>query len=97
MFLPAFWTEKGVEASLRYVPGPIEGDGPWKVGNAIVTVLACHGTDAVLASEFSAWQGCLLQLAEAYPDKRDLEQRMKMHAASAAGLEAGDRRFRRDD
>ena len=37
LFLPTFWTDMQPQQALRYVPGPIEGDGPWKVGNAIVT------------------------------------------------------------
>jgi hypothetical protein len=94
VFLPAFWTDAGVAQSLRYVPGPIEGGGPWKVGNAIVTVLACHGTDAVLAAEFSSWQTRLMELGETYPQKADIETLMKVHAAAAAGVEPGDPRFK---
>ncbi|MGW8310105.1 MAG: hypothetical protein ACWGNB_03485 [Thiogranum sp.] len=96
VFLPAFWTETGIETALRYVAGPIEGDGPWKVGNAIVSVLACHGTDAALAGEFSAWQTRVLEIGDAFPDKSEIETRMKTCAATAAGLEPGDPRFRPD-
>ena len=93
MFLPVFWTDTGVADALRY--GPIVGDGPWKVGNAVVTVLGCHGTDAELASEFSCWQTRLVQLGEAYPEKSDIETQMKVHAARVANLAIGDPRFDR--
>jgi hypothetical protein len=95
LFLPTFWTDAGVDRALRYVPGPIEGEGPWKVGNAIVTVLACHGTDAELANDFSCWQSRLLELGEAYPAKQDIERQMKQHAAAAAGLTDCHPRFRK--
>jgi hypothetical protein len=95
LFLPTFWTDAGVDRALRYVPGPIEGEGPWKVGNAIVTVLACHGTDAELANDFSCWQSRLLELGEAYPAKQDIERQMKLHAAAAAGLSDCHPRFRK--
>jgi hypothetical protein len=95
LFLPTFWTDAGVDRALRYVPGPIEGEGPWKVGNAIVTVLACHGTDAELANDFSCWQSRLLELGEAYPAKQDIERQMKLHAAAAAGLTDCHPRFRK--
>jgi hypothetical protein len=95
VFLPAFWLDTGIEQSLRYVAGPIEGDGPWKVGNAIVTVLACHGTDAVLANQFGAWQTRLMELGDSYPDKAAIEAQMKVCAAVAAGVEPGDPRFRK--
>ena len=95
MFLPVFWTDTGIADALRYVPGPIVGDGPWKVGNAVVTVLGCHGTDAELASEFSCWQTRLVQLGEAYPEKSDIETQMKVHASRVANLAIGDPRFDR--
>ena len=95
LFLPTFWTDAGVDRALRYVPGPIEGEGPWKFGNAIVTVLACHGTDAELANDFSCWQSHLLELGEAYPAKQDIERQMKLHAAAAAGLTDCHPRFRK--
>ena len=88
LYLPAFWTDTELRNALRYVPGPITGDGPWKVGNTIVTVLACHGTDAELANEFSCWQTRLMELGESYPDRQDIYQAMKTHAAGAAGLDA---------
>jgi hypothetical protein len=85
LYLPAFWIDMPLQQAMRYVPGPIEGDGPWKVGNAIVTVLACHGTDAVLAGEFGAWQTRLLELGDAYPASSEIHRLMKTHAARTAG------------
>ena len=85
VFLPTFWTDGELQKALRYVPGPIDGDGPWKVGNAIVTVLACHGTDATLANDFSCWQSRLMELGEDYPDDEEIALFMKTHAANAAG------------
>jgi hypothetical protein len=93
VFLPTFWTDTGVARALRYVPGPIEGDGPWKVGTAIVTVLGCHGTDAELASDFGSWQTRLMELGDGYPDKQTIRKEMKIHAASVAGLGSADPRF----
>jgi len=87
LYLPTFWTDMEPQQALRYAAGPIEGDGPWKVGNAIVTVLACHGTDAVLANDFSCWQSRLMELGEDYPDENEIHLLMKTHAASVAGLD----------
>ena len=95
VFLPAFWSDVGVERALRYVPGPIDGDGPWKVGNAVVTVLGCHGTDAELASDFSGWQTRRTQLGDRYPDTDAIHQEMKLYAAKIARLDRGDARFQR--
>lgn len=83
LFLAPFWTETGIEAALRFIPGPLRGDGPWKVGDAVVTVLGCQGTDPQLASEFAAWQGLLEQLGTGYPERDRIEQLMRSHAAQA--------------
>ena len=89
LFLPPFWTETGMETALRFVAGPVRGDGPWKVGDAVVTVLGCHGTDAELASEFAAWQGYLEQLGADYPEPEQIGQRMQSYAAQAMQRHAG--------
>lgn len=93
IYLPPFWPEMEPEESVRYVPGPIKGDGPWKVGDAVVTVLACHGTDAQLASDFSNWQTYLMQVDAAYPQREEIDKFMKVHAARAAGPDLCDPRF----
>ncbi len=95
LFLPVFWTETGIDEALRFVPGPIKGDGPWKVGEAVVTVLACHGTDAELANDFSCWQTHLLQLGDAYPARDKIQKMMKTRAATVAGTDNCHPRFRR--
>ena len=95
LFLPTFWTEMGIDRALRFVPGPIKGDGPWKVGEAVVTVLACHGTDAELANDFSCWQTQLLQLGDAYPARDKIETMMKTRAATVAGNNHCHPRFRK--
>jgi hypothetical protein len=95
IFLPPFWIDHELEHSLRYVPGPIEGEGPWKVGAAVVTVLGCHGTDAELAGVFSDWQVRRMELGDAYPEQDAIHKQMKVHAAQIADLDSGDPRFRR--
>lgn len=88
LYLPVFWTDTGPQQALRFVPGPVEGDGPWKVGgNAIVTVLGCHGTDAELAGAFSSWQTRLMELGDAYPAPGDIKALMKTLAAGVAGTD----------
>jgi hypothetical protein len=86
LFLPTFWTESGIDKALRFVAGPIKGDGPWKVGDAVATVLACHGTDAELANEFACWQTHLTQMGEAYPAGDKIEKMMKTRAATVANI-----------
>ncbi len=86
LFLPTFWSEASLAEALRFVAGPIKGDGPWKVGDAVVTVLACHGTDPELADEFACWQAHLTQMDKAYPTRTEIEKMMKTHAAVVARI-----------
>lgn len=85
VFLPPFWTQTGIAGALRFVAGPVRGDGPWKVGDAVVTVLGCHGSEPGLAGEFAAWQSHLQQLGAAYPRGDALREAMREHAAKAGG------------
>lgn len=72
IFLAPFWNLSASDAAWHRVPGPIKGEGPWKVGDAVVTVLGCHGTDAELAGEFSEWQSYREQCGGDYPDDASL-------------------------
>ncbi len=83
LFLPPFWNEAGIARALRFVAGPLRGDGPWKAGDAVVTVLGCHGSDPQLASDFAAWQSYLEQSGAAYPEREEVLRLMHEHAAGA--------------
>ncbi len=52
---------------IRFVPGRLRGDGPWKVGDAVITLLGCHGTDPEQAAKYAEWQTNREQLAADYP------------------------------
>ncbi|HHO68907.1 MAG TPA: hypothetical protein ENK12_07745 [Gammaproteobacteria bacterium] len=79
IYLPPFWTLLPVAEALRFVQGPLRGDGPWKAGDAVVTVLGCHGTDAELASCWAEWQDHLHQHPD-YPPADTIRELMQTHA-----------------
>jgi hypothetical protein len=92
LFLPPFWNETGIASALRFVGGPLRGDGPWKVGDAVVTVLGCHGSDPELAAQFAAWQVCLEQSGAIYPEREEILRLMHEHAAQVTSLAEGQAR-----
>jgi len=57
------------------VEGELRGEGPWKVGEAVIHVLGCQGADPDLAMAFEAWQQACLG-GEAVPD----EEAARRHA-----------------
>ncbi|MDX1698849.1 MAG: hypothetical protein R3308_11205 [Thiohalobacterales bacterium] len=68
VYFRPFWNRMPLEEGIRFVPGEVRGDGPWKVGSAVVTVLGCQGTNPEQAADFAEWQICREQLADDYPD-----------------------------
>jgi hypothetical protein len=80
VYFRPFWDRLGPGQGIRRVEGEVRGDGPWKVGDAVVTVLGCHGTDPAEAAEFAQWRVYREQLADGYPDADGLR-----HMARSAG------------
>jgi hypothetical protein len=70
-FRPFRDRQEAVQA-VRLVEGEVRGDGPWKVGAAVVTVLGCHGSDPEAAAEYADWQQHRAQFADDYPDREAL-------------------------
>ena len=81
VYFRAFWDSMPLEAGIRFVPGEVRGEGPWKVGDAVVTVLGCHGSHPEQAGEFAEWQIHREQLAGNYPDRDSL-----LRMATDAGI-----------
>jgi hypothetical protein len=63
------------------VEGIIKGDGPWKIGDAVVRVLGCHGTDGALARRFGEWRLYLTENAGIYPPRTEIEAIACRHGA----------------
>ena len=69
-----FWNQLPPEQGMRFVSGEVLGEGPWKVGDAVVTVLGCQGTHPQQAAEYAEWQSYREQLGDDYPDTDELRQ-----------------------
>ena len=69
LFFAPFWHLRQPEETIVLVEGEIKGDGPWKVGAAVVPVLGCHGADPVLAAEFDDWRDYVMQATDDYPPR----------------------------
>ena len=73
VFFDLFWHLNDPSQTVHLVKGPIKGDGPWKVGDAVVRVLGCHGTDGLLARQFDEWRMYLTDHADTYPERPFIE------------------------
>jgi hypothetical protein len=81
VYFDLFWHLGNPEDTVHVVEGPFKGDGPWKVGAAVIRVLGCHGTDGVLARQFDEWRQYLADHADAYPPRPLIEAIARRHGA----------------
>ena len=70
----------GVPQDEVVIVGEVTGEGPWKVGGCVITVLGCQGTDPELALPYLRWRDYLEQAGpEDYPPQaqiRDIARRL---------------------
>jgi hypothetical protein len=76
-----FWEQaSGTSDLIRVYEGELKGEGPWKVGDAVLTVLGCHGTDAELASLFADWK-MQREMGVEYPSEEEVFALARSHGA----------------
>lgn len=81
LYFDLFWMQ-AVDTSIHLVKGEYKGEGPWKIGNAVISVLACHGSNADLATQFSEWQSWMQMFGDEYPAQAEIEEIARAHGAS---------------
>ncbi len=67
LYFEPFWHLKEPEEGIHLIKGWVSGEGPWKISDYIIKVLACYGTDACLASDFAQWQDYRMAAGGEYP------------------------------
>jgi len=67
LYFTPFWHLGDPAKAVRLAEGGIKGDGPWKVGTAVVQVLGCHSSEPLCAAEFDSWRDYLMQAGDEYP------------------------------
>ena len=72
LYFDLFWHLGDPVDTVHIVEGPVRGEGPWKVGEAVINVLGCHGTDPELAPAFNDWQHYLAEHIGAYPGRQQI-------------------------
>jgi len=58
---------------MHFVQGETSGEGPWKIGDAVVTLLGCYRTNPDEAAECAEWQFHAGQPGDACPSRSELE------------------------
>lgn len=83
VYFDLFWHLGNPNKGVHFIDGIIKGDGPWKIGDAVVRVLGCHGTDGTLARRFDEWRQYITENADAYPPRPLIEAIARQYGALA--------------
>ena len=67
LYFRPFWDQLPGTEGICIATGIVKGEGPWKVGDAVVTLLGCQGTHPEQASELADWKFQLEQHGQSYP------------------------------
>jgi len=73
VYFELFWNLRDPETTVHVVTGPFKGDGPWKIGDTVIRVLGCHGTDGELARQYDEWRQYRTQHNDTYPERPFIE------------------------
>jgi hypothetical protein len=72
IYLDTYWHRSTPDRAAHLIEGELRGEGPWRVGDAVVRVLGCQGTDPELQHEFAAWQHYLQTHPDEYPPRAQI-------------------------
>ena len=67
LYFDLYWHLGQPQDTIHIVEGEVKGDGPWKIGEYVINVLGCHGTNSELATRYEQWQTFLQQAEADYP------------------------------
>lgn len=73
IFFEIFWDQIPDDGGIYIIRGEIKGEGPWKVGDYVINVLGCQGSQPELANDHSQWQMYLQSATTDYPDATQRE------------------------
>ena len=81
LFFELNWERLDGAQGVHLIEGEVRGEGPWKVGDCVVTVLGCQGTEPELAADFAQWRLEIGQGLAAYPPRAEILSLAREHGA----------------
>jgi len=72
LYFEIFWFEMPEGQGMHLVKGVLKGDGPWKVGDGVITVLGCRGSHPDQATEYAAWETYLAERGADYATRDEM-------------------------
>jgi hypothetical protein len=81
LYFEPFWHQDSTEQRIHLLKGELKGDGPWKIGDGVIAVIGCQGTDPELALELAQWQDHLMMTGNEYLPHADILTAAREHGA----------------
>ncbi len=81
LYFEPFWHEAEPGTAIHVARGTVRGDGPWKVGDAVITVVGCHGADPEMALALADWQQYLAGCAGEYAPRSQIVETARRYGA----------------
>lgn len=74
VWLDLFWHQHSPSEAAHLIEGTLSGEGPWRVGNAVIRLLGCGGTDPHLQDQYIPWRDYLNQQSGEYPPEAQIRE-----------------------
>ena len=84
LYFDLFWDQIPDGRGIHVVTGQVRGDGPWKAGDCVITLLGCQGSEPELAGQYAEWRLYLEQHPASYPSPGELEAIAREYGALTA-------------
>ncbi|UCC56214.1 MAG: hypothetical protein JSU75_00045 [Gammaproteobacteria bacterium] len=81
LYFDLYWDRQPGAESIHLLDGEIHGEGPWKAGGCVITLLGCHGSHPEQAAEYAAWQSYVAQRGSEFPSRERIEALAREHGA----------------
>jgi len=81
LYFEPFWDSQPAAQGIHLVEGDILGEGPWKAGECVITVLGCQGTHPQLAAGFAAWRAYLEEQGGDFPSRQLVDDLAREYGA----------------
>jgi hypothetical protein len=86
LYFEPFWDRLPRAQGIHLAEGEIRGEGPWKAGDCVISVLGCRGSHPELAVEYAGWCAYREECGDAFPSRQSIEDLARAHGAVIASV-----------
>lgn len=81
LYLRPFWEQQPQGQQATVLKGELKGQGPWKIADAVISLVGCQGTDAELAQQLADWEFHLQNVGQNHYNVDDIRCLAKEYGA----------------